>query len=57
MAAIEHMKWNQVLQPAAPFSVSQHDLHLRGEESEGESDEEIVRLKNKIQVFILYTAL
>ncbi|XP_067944045.1 run domain Beclin-1-interacting and cysteine-rich domain-containing protein-like isoform X1 [Watersipora subatra] len=43
MAAIEHMKWNQVLRPSQPAPV------LQIEDTDAESDEEIVRLKRKIQ--------
>ena len=46
MAAVEHMKWNQVLRPVTkPLP-----QHLSIDDSDVESDEEIVKLKKKIQV-------
>ena len=44
------MKWNQVLRPAVPSDQSGVVSPL--EDSEVESDEEIVKLKQKIQVCI-----
>ena len=46
IAAIEHMKWNQVLRPVAPASADPSGA----EDSDVESDEEILRLKQKINV-------
>ena len=55
IAAIEHMKWNQVLRPAVPSDQSGVVSPL--EDSEVESDEEIVKLKQKIQVCIQLLSL
>lgn len=55
IAAIEHMKWNQVLRPAVP-PPGQSGTVSPLEDSEVESDEEIVKLKQKIQVCVCIAA-